>query len=259
VPYTVAAGDTFAGIANKPYGDLAKAALVARANDLDPGGRPLPGSVLMIPSLAPQPAKTAPSPKKAPAPGETPEPQDSAFDTEPSAIVREAPAAGPHAPAPGPAPQAVEAPRPPDLAEEQLSRAVEALQAGRYEEAAAAADRLAGHPTAGPRAREVSGNAWFALGDAAFREERFADASAAYLRAEPARKDATAAIATVERRRKDKAEEFYNAGVRFFINQQLDEAIRSWEQTLALNPEHPTAAKDLEKARELQQKLKDLR
>jgi tetratricopeptide (TPR) repeat protein len=259
MPYTVAAGDTFAGIANKRYGDLAKAALVARANDLDPGGRPLPGSTLMLPSLTPRPAKTVPPPKKTPAPDEPLEPQDSAYDTEPSAIVREAPAAAPPAPAPGPAPPAIETPKPPDLAEEQLSRAMDHLQARRYEEAAAAADKLAGHPTVGPRAREVSGNAWFALGDAAFREERFADAIAAYRKAEPTRKDAATAIASVERRKKDKAEESYKEGVRLFIDQELDEAIRCWERTLALNPEHPTAPRDIEKARGLQQKLKDLR
>ncbi len=91
------------------------------------------------------------------------------------------------------------------------------------------------------------------------KAERFADAVAAYRKAEPARKDVPAALAAVERRRKEKAEEFYNDGVRFFINQKLDEAIRSWEQTLALNPEHPKAPKDIEKARGLQQKLKELR
>ena len=76
---------------------------------------------------------------------------------------------------------------------------------------------------------------------------------------EPARKDIPAAQDAVEARKREKAEELYNAGVRFFINQKLDEAIRSWEQTLALNPEHPKASKDIIKARELQQKLKELR
>jgi hypothetical protein len=63
----------------------------------------------------------------------------------------------------------------------------------------------------------------------------------------------------VDRRKKEKAEESYNAGVKFFINQKLDEAIQSWEQTLALNPEHPKASKDIVKARGLQQKLRELR
>lgn len=65
--------------------------------------------------------------------------------------------------------------------------------------------------------------------------------------------------AEVERRKKEKAEELYNEGVRLFINQKLDDAIRAWEQTLVLNPAHPKAPKDLEKARALQQKLKDIK
>jgi tetratricopeptide (TPR) repeat protein len=251
VPYTVAAGDTFAGIANKRYGDLAKGALIARANDLDPGSRPTAGAVLTIPSLTPLFSKAAPAAKKPSAVDERAEPPDSAYDTEPSAITPEIPSTA--------APAAVEAPKPPDPAEEQLSRAGELFRARRYEEAAAAADRLAGNPTVSARAREISGNAWFALGDAASREGRFADAIAAYKKAEPTRKDAAKAVAAVERRMKEKAEEYYSAGVRYFINQQLDEAIRSWEQTLALYPEHPKAPRDIEKARGLQQKLKDIR
>ena len=65
--------------------------------------------------------------------------------------------------------------------------------------------------------------------------------------------------AQVEARKREKAEELYNAGVRFFINQNLDAAILRWEQTLELYPEHPKAAKDITKARGLQQKLKELR
>ena len=133
------------------------------------------------------------------------------------------------------------------------------MKSRKYEEAAAAAEALAGNAAVGARARELAGNAWFAAGDAALRQERYAEAVAAYRRAGPTRKDAAAAVAAVERRRREKAEEFYTAGVRHYLDQRLDEAIRAWEQTLALNPEHPKAPKDIEKARALQQKLKDLR
>jgi tetratricopeptide (TPR) repeat protein len=58
---------------------------------------------------------------------------------------------------------------------------------------------------------------------------------------------------------RERAEELYNAGVRHFVNQNLDAAIRTWERALALNPAHPNAAKDIEKARELQRKLLEVR
>ena len=251
--YTVAAGDTFEGIAGKQYGDPAKSSIVARANNLDPAGKPVPGTVLTVPGLAPPAAK--PAGKRAPgAVAETPEAPDSGYDTEPSALGTEGPAA-----AEPPAATPVEPAKTPDTGEPQLAKAQELFKAKKFEDAGGAADKLADNPAVGARARELSGNAWFAAGDAALKEERFADAIAAYRKAEPARKDAPAALAAVERRKKVKAEESYNAGVRYFINQQLDEAILSWEQTLALNPEHPKAPKDIAKARGLQQKLKELR
>ena len=256
-PYTVADGDTFEEIAKKQYGDPAKAPIVALVNKLDPGGKPTPGAILTLPSLAPPTAK--PTGKRTPeAVVETPEALDSGYDTEPSTLGTEGPTtAEPSAPAEPATP--VEPVKAPDPAEAQLAKAKELFQAKKFEDAGSAADKLAGNPAVGARARELSGDAWFAAGDAALKEERFADAVAAYRKAGPARKDATAALAAVERRKKEKAEESYNEGVRFFINQQLDEAIRSWEQTLALNPEHQKAARDIAKARGLQQKLKELR
>jgi len=244
-PYTVAAGDTFESIAKKQYGDPAKSPLVARANNLDPTGKPVPGTVLALPNLSPLGAK--PALKRVPgAVADTPEARDSGDDTEPDAIGTEG--YPPTEPA-----------RERDSAEALLENARELFQAKKFEAAGSAADKLAGNPALAARARELSGNAWFAAGNAALKQDRFADAVAAYRKAEPTRKDIPTALAAVERRKMEKAEELYNEGVRFFINQKLDKAILKWEQTLALNPEHAKAPKDIVKARELQQKLKELR
>ncbi len=264
--YTVVAGDTFEGIAKKLYGDPSKSPIVARVNNLEPAGKPVPGTLLTIPNLAPPAAK--PAVKRPPeAVVETPEAPDSGYDTEPAALGVEGPqptettAPVPPAAPSGPTSPAtpVEPPKGPDPGESQLAKAQELFRAKKFEDAGSAADKLADNPVVGSRARELSGNAWFAAGDAAVKEERFVDAVAAYRKAEPARKDVPAALAAVERRKKEKAEEFYNTGVRLFINEKLDEAILSWEQTLALNPEHAKAARDIAKARGLQQKLKELR
>jgi len=261
--YTVAAGDTYESIAKKQYGDAAKAPIVARVNNLDPAAKPVPGTSLTLPGLAAPVAK--PAPKRVPeTTAEAPETPDAAYDTTPDALGGEGPATPEPAPA-AVAPVAPVAPAPvepvkvPDPAEAQLAKAQALFQAKKFEEAGAAADKLAGNAAVGARAKELAGNAWFAAGDAALKQERFADAIAAYRKAEPARKDVPAALAAVENRKKVESEEHYNAGVRSFINQKLDDAIAHWEQTLVLNPEHPKAAKDIEKARGLQQKLKDLR
>lgn len=233
VAVTTAPGDSFASLAKRHYGDAGKAALVARVNGLDPGGAPAPGTVLLLPDLA-LPAPGAG--KRAAGTAETPSP-----------------------PSPAPSTAAAESPLRPEAAEEQFARAREFYDAGAFTAAATAAERIAGNPAVGKRARELAGDAWFAAGDAALKEERLPDALAAFRKAEPVRRDAAALIATVERLSQERAEEHYNAGVRFFINQRLDAAIRSWERALALNPAHPNAPKDIEKARELQQKLREIR
>lgn len=243
VPHTVAAGESFESIAKKHYADPSKAAIVARANNLDPGGRPTAGTVLFLPDLTP-PGKLAAKRGAA-----APEPSEGIYDTEPAGLGAEV--AAPPAPA--------ETPTAADPAAALLAKATELFKAAKYEEAAAAAGRLADNAALGARARQLAADAWFAIGDAELKADRFAEAAAAYRKAEPVRRDAAEAVLAVGRRKLERAEELYRAGVGEFINQKLDEAIRSWEQTLALNPDHAKALKDIEKARALKQKLKDLR
>lgn len=147
----------------------------------------------------------------------------------------------------------------PEEAEGQLAEAGELLAAGVFEAAAATAERLVDIATVGSRARRLAGDAWFAAGEAALRHDRLPDALAAFRKAEPVRPDAAARAASAERLARERAEEQYNEGVRHFVEQNLDAAIRSWERALALNPAHPNAARDIAKARELQQKLREIR
>ena len=48
----------------------------------------------------------------------------------------------------------------------------------------------------------------------------------------------------------------YKKGVKYFLDEELDKAIREWEKTLQLNPEHLEAKRDLEKTRRLLEKLR---
>lgn len=54
----------------------------------------------------------------------------------------------------------------------------------------------------------------------------------------------------------EKAETAYIAGVTFFVNEELDQAIGQWEHSLVLNPDHPKARKDLERAKRLRAQLR---
>lgn len=57
---------------------------------------------------------------------------------------------------------------------------------------------------------------------------------------------------------KDQAEAHYVKGIRHFLAEELNDAIQEWEETLRLNPEHPGAKRDLEKARRLLKNIKRL-
>jgi tetratricopeptide (TPR) repeat protein len=54
------------------------------------------------------------------------------------------------------------------------------------------------------------------------------------------------------------AETHYRNGVKYFINEKMDLAIAEWEQTIALNPNHAEARRDMEKARDILKKLKQI-
>ena len=57
---------------------------------------------------------------------------------------------------------------------------------------------------------------------------------------------------------KKQTEEYYRMGVNYFVNEEIDKAIESWKKTLLLDPQHPKARQDIEKARQLLKKLKQV-
>jgi tetratricopeptide (TPR) repeat protein len=53
---------------------------------------------------------------------------------------------------------------------------------------------------------------------------------------------------------KGAAEQHYAAGVGYFLEQKLPEAVKEWEEALRLNPNHPNARRDTQKTRSLMKK-----
>jgi tetratricopeptide (TPR) repeat protein len=56
----------------------------------------------------------------------------------------------------------------------------------------------------------------------------------------------------------DQAEVHYAKGIRHFLAEELDKAIEEWEETLRLNPDHPNAKRDLQKARRMLETLRKI-
>jgi hypothetical protein len=58
---------------------------------------------------------------------------------------------------------------------------------------------------------------------------------------------------------KKQAEIHYLQGVKYFLNEELQSAIKEWETTLTLDPEHIKAKKDIKNAKSLLEKLKKVK
>lgn len=56
----------------------------------------------------------------------------------------------------------------------------------------------------------------------------------------------------------EQADIHYAKGVKYFLSEQLGKAIEEWEETLRINPNHPNAKRDLQRARNLLKNLKKL-
>jgi len=84
-------------------------------------------------------------------------------------------------------------------------------------------------------------------------------ATPAYSEEKPDRTSFTPKSRGIQTSLKDQAETHYIKGVRHFLAEELDEAIREWEETLRLDPEHLGAKRDIEKAQRLLKNIKKLR
>lgn len=238
ISYQVAEGDTYAKIARKFYQDPELAFLVARANDLDMATAPLPGRQLILPLLEDEPGppparKMAPEPKKpAPMP-ETPEKPPSMPETPKETPVSEG---------------AV-----------RLAKAEGYLEAGSYRDALEAAAGIQGGDPAAEAAQVVVNTSRYELGAELERKKRYLDALSSYSKVNPGFRDVKKKITALEKLIGELSEEHYIAGVQFFINQKLPQAISEWEKTLALNPDHPKASEDIVKAQNLIEELQKIR
>lgn len=56
----------------------------------------------------------------------------------------------------------------------------------------------------------------------------------------------------------EQADIHYAKGIKYFLSEELEKAIEQWEETLRINPNHPNAKRDLQRARSLLKNLKKL-
>jgi tetratricopeptide (TPR) repeat protein len=106
------------------------------------------------------------------------------------------------------------------------------------------------------KATELSNAANYALGKQ-FLDKGEAAKAVNYLKAtDKSYQDTEQLLSMAQARMRAQAETYYRSGVKHFINEDLERAVKAWERALSLNPNHPKARQDIENARRLIKKWK---
>jgi tetratricopeptide (TPR) repeat protein len=145
---------------------------------------------------------------------------------------------------------------PPANLKELLETAQGHLAARRYKESINAAEKILEIDPTNKEARGLISLANYQNGKALIQAKKFPEALTALNRVDPGYKDVKESILYAK---KQLSEVHYLRGVKFYTDQELEKAIQEWETALTYDPGHPKAKRDIENARALLQRLKDIK
>lgn len=150
-------------------------------------------------------------------------------------------------------PKATGSPIPPAISgKEILAKAHLNYNEANYQESSALAEQILQYDPANKESRELRNASLYQWGKQLGRQGKYHEALNAFRRVDPGYKDVSFHLA---HNRRQLAEDHYKKGVKFFIAEEIEKAIQEWESTLALEPNHPKAKKDIENGRNVLQKL----
>jgi tetratricopeptide (TPR) repeat protein len=234
--YVTKEGDTPASVAREFYKDPGKDYLVAYFNGLDARAPLRPGTQLTLPLLD---IPVAGGPRVPPSAN--------------SPVLSLAP---PPAPSTSRGPSPKSPPGRSASSDDSLEKARAALRAGEYQKAAALAEQALEKLPASREAKELRNAAYYQLGTDYLWKQEYSEALQMFRKVDASYKDQKETVARVEVRLREEAESHYAAGVKRFLAEDLESAVKEWEATLKLDPTHPKARKDLERARRMLEQVK---
>lgn len=131
----------------------------------------------------------------------------------------------------------------------------------KYQQAAYAAEKILEYDPVNKDAMDVKNASYYEMGCIFKIEKKNAQALAMFNNVDPDYKDAgyIADFLKNTDKNRSRAAEYYIRGVNYYLNQDIDKAIKEWETTLKLDPDHPNAKKDLENARSFLEKLNNIK
>jgi len=137
-----------------------------------------------------------------------------------------------------------------------LSKALAYYKVKNYRETVSISEKVLEYDPANKEAHQLIKESYYQMGRSLIQGKKYKEALDVFDRLDSGYKDVRESVAFAK---KQLAGEHYLRGVKYFTDEELDKAIKEWETTLTLDPNHPKAKKDIENARALLQKLKEIK
>ena len=141
----------------------------------------------------------------------------------------------------------------------ELIKAKNLLKEKQYEQVFAVAGKILDYDKSNKAAEDLINTTFCQQGKDLIIRKNYTQALNVLNRANPQYDCVKKTISDVYKAKKKQAEVHYLKGVKHFLNEELQSAIKEWEKTLALNPEHKKAKKNINNAQSLLEKLKKVK
>ena len=128
----------------------------------------------------------------------------------------------------------------------------------KYRKVLAVVEKILKMDNANKQALDLKNAAYYELAESYRRQRKYVEALKMYKKVNSGYKGVKKDIVAMRGHLKEQAEKLYLTGVNHYVNEEFAEAIEYWQKTLVLDPGHPKAGKDIENAKRLLKKLKEV-
>lgn len=146
-----------------------------------------------------------------------------------------------------------------DAIQHLLIKADKLLKENKYEESLDIAKKILSYDQSNTAAKKLISVSFCQQGKDLLIRKKYDEALHVLDKADPADNCVEKIRLAVKKAIKQEAEAHYIQGVKHFLNEELQSAIKEWEKTLKLNPEHDKAKLNIKNARSLLEKLKKVK